>query len=92
MADTKHEISVLDDDAPATYPMVPIRDVVVFPSMMVPFVIGRASSVVALEMALRRDKKIYLATQKDASQGQSFSRGHLQRGHGCQHRTEPQTP
>ena len=68
MADTTHEISVLDDDAPATYPMVPIRDVVVFPSMMVPFVIGRASSVVALEMALRRDKKIYLATQKDASQ------------------------
>ncbi len=68
MTDTVTEINVLDDDAPATYPMVPIRDVVVFPSMMVPFVIGRASSVVALEMALRRDKKIYLATQKDASQ------------------------
>ena len=68
MTDTEHEINVLDDDAPTTYPMVPIRDVVVFPSMMVPFVIGRASSVVALEMALRRDKKIYLATQKDASQ------------------------
>ncbi len=68
MADTEHEINVLDDDTPATYPMVPIRDVVVFPSMMVPFVIGRASSVVALEMALRRDKKIYLATQRDASQ------------------------
>ncbi|GAB4244990.1 MAG: endopeptidase La [Acidobacteriota bacterium] len=50
------------------YPMVPIRDVVVFPYMMVPFVIGRASSVRALEKALRGDKKIYLATQKDASQ------------------------
>lgn len=48
--------------------MVPIRDVVVFPYMMVPFVIGRASSVRALEKALRGDKKIYLATQKDASQ------------------------
>ena len=68
MTETKREINVLDDDGPATYPMVPIRDVVVFPSMMVPFVIGRASSVVALEMALRRDKKIYLATQRDASQ------------------------
>ncbi len=68
MTDTEHEINALDDDSPTTYPMVPIRDVVVFPSMMVPFVIGRASSVVALEMALRRDKKIYLATQKDASQ------------------------
>lgn len=50
------------------YPMVPIRDVVVFPYMMVPFVIGRTSSVRALESALQGDKKIYLATQKDASQ------------------------
>src|SRR5688572_25759272 len=49
------------------YPMVPIRDVVVFPYMMVPFVIGRASSVMALEKALQGDKKIYLATQLDAS-------------------------
>ncbi len=51
-----------------TYPMVPIRDVVIFPFMMVPFVIGRASSVKALEEALSRDKQIFLATQKDASQ------------------------
>ncbi len=50
------------------YPMVPIRDVVVFPYMMVPFVIGRASSVMALEKALQGDKRIYLATQMDASQ------------------------
>ena len=48
--------------------MVPIRDVVVFPYMMVPFVIGRTSSVLALEKALQGDKKIYLATQIDASQ------------------------
>ena len=51
----------------ATYPMVPIRDVVVFPYMMVPFVIGRGSSVSALEKALQSDKKIYLATQMDAA-------------------------
>lgn len=51
-----------------TLPMVPIRDVVVFPYMMVPFVIGRESSVAALEKALRGDKKIYLATQRDASE------------------------
>src|SRR5688572_11256881 len=49
------------------YPMVPIRDVVVFPYMMVPFVIGRTPSVLALEKALQGDKKIYLATQLDAS-------------------------
>ena len=51
-----------------TFPMVPIRDVVVFPYMMVPFVIGRPSSVLALEKALQSDKRIYLATQMDASQ------------------------
>ena len=51
-----------------SYPMVPIRDVVIFPFMMVPFVIGRSSSVKALEEALGRDKQIFLATQKDASQ------------------------
>ena len=49
-------------------PMVPIRDVVVFPHMMVPFVIGRPSSVLALEQALKGDKKIYLATQMDATE------------------------
>ncbi len=48
-------------------PMVPIRDVVIFPFMMVPFVIGRESSVAALETALRGDKRIFLATQHDAS-------------------------
>lgn len=51
-----------------SYPMVPIRDVVVFPYMMVPFVIGRTSSVVALEKALMGNKRIYLATQIDASE------------------------
>ncbi|MBI2822054.1 MAG: endopeptidase La, partial [Acidobacteria bacterium] len=51
----------------AQIPMVPIRDVVVFPHMMVPFVIGRPSSVAALEKALQGEKKIYLATQLDAS-------------------------
>src|ERR1041384_4781941 len=48
-------------------PMVPIRDVVIFPFMMVPFVIGRESSVQALEAALRTDKRIFLATQHDAT-------------------------
>src|SRR5437667_1761033 len=51
----------------AKLPMVPIRDVVIFPFMMVPFVIGRESSVLALEAALRGDKRIFLATQHDAT-------------------------
>ena len=48
-------------------PMMPIRDVVIFPHMMTPFVVGRESSVRALEEALTGDKKIFLATQHDAS-------------------------
>ncbi|MFZ0312499.1 MAG: endopeptidase La [Candidatus Korobacteraceae bacterium] len=48
-------------------PMMPIRDVVIFPYMMTPFVVGRESSVRALEEALAGDKKIFLATQHDAS-------------------------
>ncbi len=48
-------------------PMMPVRDVVIFPHMMTPFVVGRESSVRALEEALGGDKKIFLATQHDAS-------------------------
>src|SRR5438046_1121928 len=47
--------------------MMPSRDVVIFPYMMTPFVVGRESSVRALEEALDADKKNFLATQHDAS-------------------------
>jgi len=47
--------------------MMPIRDVVIFPHMMTPFVVGRDSSIRALEEALAGDKKIFLATQHDAA-------------------------
>ncbi len=50
-----------------TLPIVPLRDVVVFPHMMMPFVIGRPSSTRALEHALAKDKRIFLAAQHDAS-------------------------
>jgi ATP-dependent Lon protease len=50
-----------------TLPVVPLRDVVVFPHMMMPFVIGRPSSTRALEHALATDKKIFLAAQHDAA-------------------------
>src|SRR3954447_26190629 len=48
-------------------PMMPIRDVVIFPYMMTPFVVGRESSVRALEEAMTGDRKIFLATQHNAS-------------------------
>ena len=47
--------------------MMPIREVVIFPHMMTPFLVGRESSVRAIEEALAGDKKIFLATQHDAS-------------------------
>ncbi len=47
--------------------MMPIRDVVIFPYFMTPFVVGRESSIRALEDALAADKKIFLATQHDAA-------------------------
>ncbi len=51
----------------AWYPMVPIRDVVIFPFTKVAFKIGRAGSVRALEQALAGDRMIFLATQHDAT-------------------------
>jgi len=48
------------------YSLMPLRDVVVFPYMVVPLFVGRKPSVKALEYALANDKKIFLATQVDA--------------------------
>ncbi len=55
------------NDVIETLPMVPLRDVVVFPHMMIPFVIGRQSSIRALEHALARGKRIFLSAQHDAT-------------------------
>ena len=49
------------------YPMVPIRDVVIFPYTKVAFKIGRPSSVRALEESMTGDRDIFLATQHDAT-------------------------
>ena len=46
---------------------MPVRDMVIFPEMMHPFIVGREASVRALEDALAGDKKIFLVTQHDAS-------------------------
>src|ERR1700719_3924174 len=48
-------------------PMMPVRDMVIFPQMMQPFIVGREASVRALEEALAGEKKIFLATKHDAS-------------------------
>src|SRR2546427_837689 len=48
-------------------PMMPVRDMVIFPQQMTPFSVGREASVRGLEEALAGDKKIFLSTQHDAS-------------------------
>src|ERR1700685_1272775 len=48
-------------------PMMPVRDMVIFPQMMTPFIVGREASVRALESALTPEKKIFLGTQHDAA-------------------------
>ncbi|MDI3471634.1 MAG: ATP-dependent protease La Type I [Pseudolabrys sp.] len=50
-----------------TYPVLPLRDIVVFPHMIVPLFVGREKSIKALEEVMRGDSLILLATQKNAS-------------------------
>src|ERR1700692_1664848 len=49
------------------YPVLPLRDIVVFPHMIVPLFVGREKSIKALEVVMRSDTFILLATQKNAS-------------------------
>ncbi|OWJ67984.1 endopeptidase La [Inquilinus limosus] len=50
------------------YPVLPLRDIVVFPHMIVPLFVGREKSVRALEDVMKEDKQILLVTQRNASQ------------------------
>src|ERR1700748_3384958 len=52
----------------ALYPVLPLRDIVVFPHMIVPLFVGREKSVRALEDVMQDDKQILLLTQKTSSQ------------------------
>jgi len=49
------------------YPVLPLRDIVVFPHMIVPLFVGRTKSILALEEVMGNDKQILLATQKNAA-------------------------
>mgnify|MGYP000838068390 CR=1 FL=1 len=48
-----------------TYPVLPLRDIVVYPKMVVPLFVGREKSIRALQAGVDSDKNIILATQKD---------------------------
>ncbi|HEX5321389.1 MAG TPA: endopeptidase La [Stellaceae bacterium] len=58
----------MSDTARALYPVLPLRDIVVFPHMIVPLFVGREKSVRALEDVMKDDKQILLVTQKNAAQ------------------------
>ena len=51
-----------------TFPVLPLRDIVVFPQMIVPLFVGRDKSVAALEAAMAGDKEIFLVAQLDPAQ------------------------
>ncbi|MES2055525.1 MAG: LON peptidase substrate-binding domain-containing protein, partial [Pseudomonadota bacterium] len=51
-----------------SYPVLPLRDIVVFPHMIVPLFVGRDKSVAALEAAMNADKEIFLVAQLDPSE------------------------
>ncbi len=59
----------------ASYPVLPLRDIVVFPHMIVPLFVGREKSVRALEAVMKDDKQILLSSQKDASEDEPAADG-----------------
>ncbi len=58
--DTEKEMIIPDE-----LPLLPVRDVVIFPYMIVPLFVGRERSIAAVDAALERDRLIFLAAQKD---------------------------
>ncbi|PSF05363.1 endopeptidase La [Marinobacter fuscus] len=72
----------IPDETVQDYPLLPLRDVVVFPHMVVPLFVGREKSIQALEAAMDGSKEILLVAQKDAGtdepgSGDVFSMGTL---------------
>ena len=52
-------------DMPTAYPVLPLRDIVIFPKIAAPLFVGREKSVAALEEALLHDRRVFLVPQKD---------------------------
>lgn len=65
----KKDIKSVAEKIPAMlYPVLPLRDIVMFPGMIVPLFVGREKSINALEEVVKKNSKILLVTQKDAGQ------------------------
>ena len=65
----------MTEQSSSSHPVLPLRDIVVFPHMIVPLFVGREKSVRALEAVMKDDKQILLASQKDASEDEPKAAG-----------------
>ena len=63
---SKDQLVPFDREKEKAYPLLPLRDIVLFPNMVVPLFVGRAKSIKALEEALNKEKLVFLATQRKA--------------------------
>ena len=63
---SKNQLLPFDREKEKPYPLLPLRDIVLFPYMVVPLFVGRAKSIKALEEALNKEKLVFLATQRKA--------------------------
>ena len=59
------------------FPVLPLRDIVVFPHMIVPLFVGREKSIRALEEVMKAERFILLATQKNATDDDQIGRAHV---------------
>jgi len=101
MAETDKDdlVSIIDDDdknihIPNPLPLIPVRDVVIFTDMLLPLFIGRERSVRAIEEALKQDRLLLLATQKDpgTEEPSPEQRSNLRHGNSRSHIENTQAP
>jgi len=60
-------MSDMKSNSAKKYPLLPLRDVIIFPHMVVPLFVGREKSIAALEAASKNNNELFLVTQRDAS-------------------------
>ena len=73
-------IAILDMKTSILKPLLPLRDIVIFPSMVVPLFVGREKSIKALQEVMKSDKSIVLVTQKNSEIDDPISKDLYQYG------------
>ena len=75
-------------EVPSQLPLLPVRDIVVFPYMVLPLFVGRDMSIKAIEAALAGNRMIFLATQKALERREPRSKGHPRDRHRRYHHAD----